>query len=87
LKEDEGREGDRGLSSQTLVNLIHNGVSTELLKEFITVGLHIEICQLIERGGTDSMLMLWWAVQRVGHVVMCRLNNLLGTPSLRINYQ
>jgi RNA-dependent RNA polymerase len=54
--------GPSRLSSQTLVNLSHNGVSTEFLKELITVRLHIEIRQLIERGGTDSMLMLWRAV-------------------------
>jgi RNA-dependent RNA polymerase len=76
--------GPSRLSSQTLVNLVHNGVSTELLKELITVGLHIEIRQLIERGGTDSMSILWRAVERVSRVVMCRLNNLLGTPSLAL---
>jgi RNA-dependent RNA polymerase len=70
--------GPSRLSSQTLVNLIHNGVSTELLKELITVGLHIEIRQLIERGGTDSTLILWRAVERVGRVVMCRLMKLPG---------
>jgi RNA-dependent RNA polymerase len=64
------------------MNLIHNGVSIELPKELITVGLHIEICQLIERG--DLMLMLWRAVERAGRVVMCRLNNLLGTLSLAL---
>jgi RNA-dependent RNA polymerase len=74
--------GPNRLSSQIPVNLIHNGVPTELLKELITVGLHIEICQLIEQGGSDSMLMLLQAVERV--VVMCRLNNLLGTPSLAL---
>jgi hypothetical protein len=62
------------------VNVVHDGVSTELLKELITVGLNIEICQLIEWGGTDSMLILWRAVtvERVGPVVMCRLMKLPG---------
>jgi RNA-dependent RNA polymerase len=65
--------GPSRLSSQTLVNLTHNGVSTDLLKELMAVGLHDEVRQLTEWGGTDSMLMVWRAVERVGRVVMCRL--------------
>ncbi|OAX39662.1 hypothetical protein K503DRAFT_716030 [Rhizopogon vinicolor AM-OR11-026] len=65
--------GPSRLSSQTLVNLTHNGVSTDLLKELMADGLHDEVRQLTEWNGADSMLMVWRAVERAGRVVICRL--------------
>jgi len=65
--------GPSRLSSQTLVNLAHNGVSTDVLKELMADGLHEEVRQLTEWNGADAMLMVWRAVERAGRVVMCRL--------------
>lgn len=65
--------GPSRLSSQTLVNLAHNGVSTDLLEVLMADGLHDEVRQLTEWGGTNSMLMVWRAVERAGRVVICRL--------------
>lgn len=65
--------GPSRLSSQTLVNLTHNGVSTDLLKELMADGLHDEVRQLTQWNGHNSMIMVWRAVERAGRVVICRL--------------
>ncbi|KAG1749807.1 RNA dependent RNA polymerase-domain-containing protein [Suillus paluster] len=65
--------GPSRLSSQTLVNLAHNGVPTDRLRELMADGLHNEVRQLTEWNGRDSMLVVWRAVERAGRVVICRL--------------
>ncbi|KAG0704371.1 RNA dependent RNA polymerase-domain-containing protein [Suillus ampliporus] len=65
--------GPSRLSSQTLVNLAHNGVPTDSLRELMADGLHDEVRQLTEWDGRDSMLAVWRAVERAGRVVICRL--------------
>ncbi|KAG2159654.1 RNA dependent RNA polymerase-domain-containing protein [Suillus bovinus] len=65
--------GPSRLSKDTLVNLAQNDVPTGILKELMANGLNNEVRQLTEWDGSDSMILVWRAVERAGRVVICRL--------------
>lgn len=61
------------LSAQTLVNLTHNKVPHEVIKKLMAHGLHEEVKELIDWGRPESMLRVWRAVEKAGHVVISRI--------------
>lgn len=69
--------GPARLSSQTLINLSFNGISHQILKELMALGLREEIQSFIDWTHPSSMILLWKAVERTGSVVVSRLRRLL----------
>jgi len=65
--------GPSRLSSQTLVNIAHNGVPHEIIKELMTAGLKADIQELTSWGQPDSMLLVWRAIERAGNVALARM--------------
>lgn len=65
------------LSSQTLVNLSYNGISHEILKKLMALGLKEEIQPFMEWTQPQAMVLVWKAVERAGSVVKGRLRRLL----------
>lgn len=65
------------LSSQTLINLSYNGISHQVLKDLMALGLREEIQSFIDWTQPHSMVMVWKAVERVGSVVVSRLRRIL----------
>lgn len=65
------------LSSQTLINLSSNGISHQVLKDLMALGLKEEIQSFIDWTHPQSMVMVWKAVERAGSVVVSRLRRLL----------
>jgi len=65
--------GPSRLSSQTLVNIAHNGVPHEIIKELMTAGLKADIQELTSWGQPDSMLLVWRAVEKAGNVALARM--------------
>lgn len=66
--------GPSNLSSQTLLNLSHNGISHHVLKELMALGLQEEIQQFTNWTQPHSMICVWKAVENVGSVVVSRLS-------------
>ncbi|KIJ57547.1 hypothetical protein HYDPIDRAFT_171642, partial [Hydnomerulius pinastri MD-312] len=69
--------GPSRLSAQTLVNLSHNGVPHQVLKELMAEGLKDELHELTDWSQPHSMIAVWKAVERAGHVVMGRVRRQL----------
>ncbi|KAG8219296.1 RNA dependent RNA polymerase-domain-containing protein [Butyriboletus roseoflavus] len=65
------------LSSQTLINLCHNGINPQVLKDLMALGLREEIQSFIDWTQPQSMVMVWKAVERAGSIVVSRLRRLL----------
>lgn len=69
--------GPSRLSSQTLINLSHNGIDHQVLKDLMALGLREEIQPFIDWTQPHSMILVWKAVERAGSVVVSRLRRLL----------
>ncbi|KAF9236846.1 RNA dependent RNA polymerase-domain-containing protein [Melanogaster broomeanus] len=69
--------GPSRLSAQLLINLSHNGVPHRVLKELMALGLQDEIDQLVDWDQPHSMVAVWKAVERAGHVIMGRVRRQL----------
>ncbi|KAF9225222.1 hypothetical protein BS17DRAFT_794858 [Gyrodon lividus] len=65
------------LSAQLLINLSHNGVPHQVLKELMALGLKDEIHQLTDWDQPHSMVVVWKAIERAGHVIMGRVRRQL----------
>lgn len=68
--------GPSHLSSQTLINLSHNGISHQLLKDLMALGLKEELQPFIDWSQPHSMIIVWRAVERAGSVVVSRLRRM-----------
>ncbi|KAI5998175.1 RNA dependent RNA polymerase-domain-containing protein [Pisolithus albus] len=65
--------GPSRLSAQTIVNLIHNGVSGEVIRKLMAHGLQEEVKDLVDWSSPESMLRVWRAVEKAGCVVISRI--------------
>ncbi|KAG9313859.1 RNA dependent RNA polymerase-domain-containing protein [Chiua virens] len=70
--------GPSRLSSQTLINLSYNGIEHGMLKELMAMGLKEEIQSFIDWTQPQSMVMVWNAVEKAGHITVTRLRRMLG---------
>ncbi|KAL4070381.1 RNA dependent RNA polymerase-domain-containing protein [Scleroderma citrinum] len=65
--------GPSRLSSQTLVNVAHNGVPYEVIKDLMTQGLRGDVQELTAWDEPHSMILVWRAVEKAGHVGLGRM--------------
>ncbi|KIJ13767.1 hypothetical protein PAXINDRAFT_135617 [Paxillus involutus ATCC 200175] len=69
--------GPSRLSAQLLINLAHNGVPHQILKELMALGLKDEIHELTDWDQPHSMVAVWKGVEKAGHVIMGRVRRQL----------
>ena len=60
------------LSSQSILNLAHNGIPSDYLVEMLINGLTDEVKPLMNWGSQQAMVALWQAVNRMGGVTGSR---------------